>query len=129
MDLILISVDMIELDLYNATGLKEKLEEFDLPKCDIIIDIHKVGRMDSSALGAIIHIYSSLKKLNLELVVCGATYYIRKLFHICKFDRFLPLFETVDEAMDYFQGKLVHSEELKVENISIKNGVVYLRKK
>ncbi|WP_051556328.1 STAS domain-containing protein [Alkalihalobacterium bogoriense] len=71
----------------------------------IIIDLSNVVYLNSSALGIIAHAAMNAKKNDKELVIAGIQPPISEIFEIVKFDTFMSLFQTLEEAEQYFESK------------------------
>jgi anti-sigma B factor antagonist len=89
-----------ELDLYNAYKLKELLMKMLEKKIErFIINLDEVGYIDSSGIGALIYIASTLKKLDLKLVITNIHGSVKKVIELTKLMGFFPIADTLEEAM------------------------------
>ena len=69
-----------EMDLYNSYKLKElvvKMLDKEVKK--IIINMEDVEYIDSSGIGALIYICSTMKKANLKLLIVGVHGSVKKV--------------------------------------------------
>jgi anti-sigma B factor antagonist len=89
-----------ELDLYNSYKLKELLTKMLEKKIErFIINLDEVEYIDSSGIGALIYIFSTLKKLNHKLVITNIHGSVKRVIEMTKLMEFFPLTETLDEAI------------------------------
>jgi anti-sigma B factor antagonist len=64
----------------------------------IVLDLSKVGFIDSSGLGAILSIFKRMPKGS-ELILCGATDPVASMFKLTRLDRVFTMKKNVDEAV------------------------------
>jgi anti-sigma B factor antagonist len=89
-----------ELDLYNSYKLKELLTKMLEKKIErFIINLEEVEFIDSSGIGALIYIFSTLKKLDHKLAITNIHGSVRKVIEMTKLMEFFPVTETLDEAI------------------------------
>jgi anti-sigma B factor antagonist len=89
-----------ELDLYNSYKLKELLMKMLEKKIErFIINLDEVEYIDSSGIGALIYISSTLKKLNHKLAMTNIHGSVKKVIELTKLTGFFPITETLDEAI------------------------------
>jgi anti-sigma B factor antagonist len=89
-----------ELDLYNSYKLKELLVKMLEKKIErFIINLGEVEYIDSSGIGALIYIFSTLKKLNHKLVITNIHGSVKRVIEMTKLAGFFPVTETLDEAV------------------------------
>ena len=92
-----------EIDLYEAPGLKETIEEYiDTGQSQFLIDMDKVGYIDSSGIGALISILSKLKNMGGSLKLCNVAGSVIKVFKLTRLDAFFTIFDSRDEALESF---------------------------
>jgi anti-sigma B factor antagonist len=61
-----------EMDLYNSYKLKELVMKMLEKKVErFIINLENVDYIDSSGIGALIYICSTITKMNLKLIICN----------------------------------------------------------
>lgn len=88
-----------DLDAGNIKDVRSEINYFsDLGK-DVIIDIEKVGFIDSSGVGAIVFLYKRLiiNKLNLSIV--GLTGQPKQLFKMLHLDKTVACFTSIDDYL------------------------------
>jgi anti-sigma B factor antagonist len=89
-----------ELDLYNAYKLKELLTKMLEKKIErFIINLDEVGYIDSSGIGALIYISSTVNKANLKLAITNIHGSVQKVMELTKLTDYFPITPTLDEAM------------------------------
>jgi anti-sigma B factor antagonist len=89
-----------ELDLYNSYKLKELLAKMLEKKIErFIINLEGVEYIDSSGIGALIYIFSTLKKLNHKLAITNIHGSVKRVIEMTKLMGFFPVTETLDEAI------------------------------
>lgn len=88
------------LDMLNAGILKERLmEAIQFDHEAIILDMGKVGFVDSSGFGLLIQTNDKLiKKSNRKLRIASVSRSVQQVFRISKIGEVLEIFETLDEA-------------------------------
>ena len=81
-----------EMDLYNSYKLKElvmKMLEKNVKS--FIINLEQVDYIDSSGIGALIYICSTIKKMNLKLAISN--------IHGSKLMGYFPIANSIEEAL------------------------------
>jgi len=94
-----------EMDLYNSYKLKEivmrmlekKVEKF-------IINLENVGYIDSSGIGALIYICSTIKKMNHLLVITNIHGSVKKVIELTKLMGYFPITPSIEEALQRMEG-------------------------
>lgn len=96
-----------EITIKNSDDFKENMMRFlKEGKNQLILDLDSVLYLNSSALGIIAQTAMDAKKRNKELVISGIKPPISEIFDIVKFDTFMHLFPTLEEAEYYYEHKL-----------------------
>jgi len=93
-----------EMDLYNAYKLKElsiSLLEKNISR--FIINLQDVEYMDSSGIGALIFICSTMKKQNLKLALTNIHGSVKKVIELTKLTSYFPISATMDDALRLVQ--------------------------
>jgi len=89
-----------EMDLYNSYKLKDlvmKMLEKKVTK--FVINLDKVEYIDSSGIGALIYICSTIKKMNLQLLVTNVHGSVKKVIELTKLMGYFPMAPTVNDAI------------------------------
>jgi anti-sigma B factor antagonist len=89
-----------EMDLYNSYKLKElvmKMLEKKIQK--FIINMENVEYIDSSGIGALIYIYSTIKKLSLKLLIANVRSSVKKVIELTKLMGYFPITGNVIEGV------------------------------
>lgn len=89
-----------DVDMFNASNLRTPLEELvERGYRHIVIDLSRARHLDSTGMGALLGAYCKISGLGGRLAVAGASPTLRNLFEITRFQEFLPLYRSVDEAL------------------------------
>ena len=89
-----------EMDLYNSYKLKElfmKMVEKKIEK--YIINLGDVGYIDSSGIGALIYITSTVKKMNLRLAITNIHGSVKKVIELTKLSGFFPIHPNLEQSI------------------------------
>ena len=89
-----------EMDLYNSYKLKELVMKMIEKIIKIfIINLEQVDYIDSSGIGALIYISSTIKKMNLKLSLSNIHGSVKKVIELTKLMGYFPIANSVDEAL------------------------------
>ena len=89
-----------EMDLYNSYKLKELLMKMIEKKIEkFIINMDEVEYIDSSGIGALIYITSTVKKMNLHLSITNVHGSVKKVIELTKLSSFFPILPSLEEAV------------------------------
>ena len=89
-----------EMDLYNSYKLKElvmKMLEKNVK--NFIIHLEQVDYIDSSGIGALIYICSTMKKMNLKFAISNVHGSVKKVIELTKLMGYFPIANSVEEAL------------------------------
>ena len=89
-----------EMDLYNSYKLKElvmKMLEKNVK--NFVINLEQVDYIDSSGIGALIYICSTIKKMNLKLAISNIHGSVKKVIELTKLMGYLPIANSVEEGL------------------------------
>ena len=93
------------MDLYNSYKLKDLIiKMLDKKVNKFIINLNDVEYIDSSGIGALIFICSTLKKSNLNLYISNIRGSVKKVIELTKLTGYLPLIGTVQEALELMKN-------------------------
>lgn len=94
-------IDVIgEMDLYNSYKLKELVTKMlDKGVSSFVINLEQVDYIDSSGIGALIFINTTLKKKNSNLLISNIQNSVQKVIELTKLSKFFPIIDTVDNAV------------------------------
>ncbi|MBO5237019.1 MAG: anti-sigma factor antagonist [Spirochaetaceae bacterium] len=89
-----------EMDLYNSYKLKELVMKM-LEKSvkSFVINLEQVDYIDSSGIGALIFICSTIKKMNLKLAISNVHGSVKKVIELTKLMGYFPMANSVEEAI------------------------------
>ncbi len=101
-----------ELDLYNCDRLKETvLRLWDAGERSIVFDLSNLHYLDSSGVGVLLYIFTSSQKRGLDVAFASLTPKVQKVITLTKLDGFLPITDTIEEAVDVVNGAPLSSED------------------
>jgi len=99
-------IDVIgEMDLYNAYKLKEiviKMLEKGIKR--FIVNLDQVGYIDSSGIGALIFICSTIKKRNYRFIIANIHGSVKKVIELTKLIGYFPISGSIEEAIRRIEG-------------------------
>ncbi|MDR2702684.1 MAG: anti-sigma factor antagonist [Spirochaetaceae bacterium] len=89
-----------EMDLYNSYKLKELMMKMLEKKIErFIINLEDVEYIDSSGIGALIYITSTIKKMSLKLAITNVRGSVKKVIELTKLTGFFPILPSLEEAV------------------------------
>ena len=92
------------LDLYNSNHLKELILGMIKKKSEkFILDMQKVETINSSGIGALIFISSTVKKMNVRLVIAKINDSVKKAMELSKLSGYFKIAGSLREALDMIQ--------------------------
>ncbi len=91
-----------EVDVYTSPTLKREIARVMDDGCEnVIVDLEKIGFIDSSGLGVLVSALRAMKEQGGTMrLVCSADS-ILKIFRITGLDKVFPLFASVEEARGF----------------------------
>lgn len=94
-----------EMDLYNSYKLKELvMKMIERQVQSIVINMEAVDYIDSSGIGALIHIYSTMKKANRKLYMTNIHGSVKKVIELTKLMGYFPITNSLEEALQKLEG-------------------------
>jgi anti-sigma B factor antagonist len=89
-----------EMDLYNAFRLKQVVKQMiERQIREYVINLEKVGYIDSSGIGALLFVHAELKKRGLLLKIANVRGSVKKVIELTKLMGYLPITGGVNEAV------------------------------
>lgn len=89
-----------EMDLYNSYKLKELVMKMLEKKVErFIINLENVDYIDSSGIGALIYICSTIKKQGNKLVITNIHGSVKKVIELTKLMGYFPIMNSIEEAI------------------------------
>ncbi|MGD2011374.1 MAG: STAS domain-containing protein [Desulfobacterales bacterium] len=89
------------LDSNTSPALEKKLvSAIENGTRNMVIDFENLDYISSAGLRIILKTTKDLKRTEGNIVLCAMQDYVREVFEIAGFDTFLPIFSTVDEALE-----------------------------
>jgi anti-sigma B factor antagonist len=94
-------IDMLgEMDLMDANRLKDLVMKMIEKKAErFIINVKEIRTIDSSGIGALIYISSTLKKLNLNLAITNVQGAVKAVLDKTRLSGYFPIYEKIDQAI------------------------------
>jgi anti-sigma B factor antagonist len=98
-------IDVVgEMDLYNSYKLKELIMKMIEKKIErFVINLENVDYIDSSGIGALIFICSTIKKINSKLVITNIHGSVKKVIELTKLMGYFPITNSVEEAIQQME--------------------------
>lgn len=97
-DLAIIEVEADRLDAVAAPAFKAALQaHIDGAVCKVLLDLRRVGFMDSTGLGVLVSLLKMLGKDG-ALAVAGAQPSVRRLFELTRLDTVFRLTDGLEEG-------------------------------
>ena len=90
-----------EMDLYNAHRLKEVVAKM-LEKGirDFVINVDNVTYIDSTGIGALMHVHSKIKKENRRLLLANVKGTVRQVIQLTKLMDYFNIVENETAALE-----------------------------
>jgi len=89
-----------EMDLYNSYKLKELVMKMLEKKVErFIINLENVDYIDSSGIGALIYICSTIKKMSFQLIITNIHGSVKKVIELTKLMGYFPITNSIEEAI------------------------------
>ena len=95
---------VFDLDASNVREFKEAIGLVLVQDAHIVLDMSRLGIIDSSGLGAILSCLRKLETSRGVLKLCGLSKQIQSLFELVKMHRILDIYKTKEEAIQAFQS-------------------------
>ena len=94
-----------EMDLYNSYKLKELvMKMMERQVKSVVINMEEVDYIDSSGIGALIHIYSTMKKASCQLYMTNIHGSVKKVIELTKLMGYFPITNSLEEALQKLEG-------------------------
>jgi anti-sigma B factor antagonist len=94
-----------EMDLYNSYKLKELVMKMLEKKVEhFIINLENVDYIDSSGIGALIYICSTIRKMSLRLIITNIHGSVKKVIELTKLMGYFPITQTIEEALQSMEA-------------------------
>lgn len=101
-----VEIQEIKFDLFEIPKISkiidEDMKKMKYPSC--IIDLNKIQHIDSTGFGFLISMKNNIQKHGSESVVVCNIENILHIIQILNMERFLKIFKSLDEAVDYFNS-------------------------
>ncbi|MBO8449820.1 MAG: anti-sigma factor antagonist [Spirochaetes bacterium] len=94
-----------EMDLYNSYKLKELVMKMLEKNVQLfIVNLENVDYIDSSGIGALIYICSTIKKMNLKMAITNIHGSVKKVIELTKLMGYFPITNSIEEALLQLEG-------------------------
>ena len=91
------------VDVTNTRLFVEALQkELDADHLRIVLNLEATQAIDSTALGAIVQVFKTLKSRQGTLSLCNVGSGVRRVLAITRIDRVFPIYENLDAAMNAY---------------------------
>lgn len=91
------------LDANTSAAFREQLLEIIKNGTNnIILDCERLDYISSAGLRIVLEASKQVKQVEGKVVLCSLQDYIKEVFEVAKFDAFLPIATTVEEALKTF---------------------------
>ena len=91
------------LDFSSSPEMRRKLAELAEKKpLKVLIDMKKVGYIDSSGLATFVELFQKMKRYNGKLVLFNLSQSVRNVFEVAKLETVFKLAATREEAFSLF---------------------------
>lgn len=89
-----------DMDLYNSYKLKELVTKMVNKKIqNFVVNLQSVEYIDSSGIGALIYIYSTVKKLGINFLIANVHGSVKKVIELTKLMSYFPIVSKVGDAV------------------------------
>lgn len=94
-----------EMDLYNSYKLKELvMKMMERQVKSVVINMEAVDYIDLSGIGALIHIYSTMKKASCQLYMTNIHGSVKKVIELTKLMGYFPITNSLEEALQKLEA-------------------------
>ena len=102
-----IEIKNSKFDLFEIPEMSKKIESrlIELGYPSLIIDIDKIKHIDSTGFGFLMSTRNTIDRHGNELVVVCSLESILHVIEMLNMNRFLKVFKTLDDAVEYLSGK------------------------
>ncbi|MDR2258432.1 MAG: STAS domain-containing protein [Treponema sp.] len=91
---------MGEMDMHDSNQLKDLVMKMIEKKVErFIINVEHIKSIDSSGMGALIFISSTLKKMNLRLAIANVRGPVKQVMEKIKLSGYFPLYSDISGAI------------------------------
>ncbi len=92
-----------ELDTHNCSELRDTLSrEMEKGATKLLVDLSRVGYMDSAALGVLVSGLKRAREKKAQLKLSGVHGPVEKIFNLTRLTKFFEIYDSLDEALAKF---------------------------
>lgn len=106
-DIPVITIISANLDAGNIEEFREEIVRIIEPHANAVIDLSKLGFMDSSGLGALLSCMRRLRARGGDLKLANMNNEVKTLFALVHMERIMDVFDSTDHAVSRFSEGLV----------------------
>jgi anti-sigma B factor antagonist len=89
-----------EMDIYNSNRLKDLIMKMIKKKVErFILNVENIQSIDSSGIGALIFISSTLKKMKLRFAIANVREPVKQVMEKIKLSAYFPLYDDMNTAV------------------------------
>jgi anti-sigma B factor antagonist len=89
-----------DMNLYDSNQLKDLVMKMIEKKVErFIINVDRIKSIDSSGIGALIFISSTLKKMNFRFAITNARGPVKQVMEKIRLSGYFPLYEDMNQAI------------------------------
>ncbi len=90
-----------ELTIHSAPDFHKSLLDLgNTANSHWVFDLQEITYIDSAGVGTLVDIFRRSKKNGSRMSLVGMNRQVRSVFEITKLDKFFPIFESVQDALD-----------------------------
>jgi anti-sigma B factor antagonist len=89
-----------DMDLYDSNKLKDLVMKMVEKKIErLIVNVDNIKSIDSSGIGALIFISSTMKKMNLHFAIANVHEPVKQILEKIRVSGYFPLYESIGSAI------------------------------
>lgn len=92
------------LTVNNAQDFRSEITNLLTPGARVVLDMSNLAFIDSSGIGALIGCISKARSLKGDVRISSVTRPVQNLLELVRADRFVQVFDLVDQAVSSFAG-------------------------
>ncbi|MDB5312514.1 MAG: anti-sigma factor antagonist [Gemmataceae bacterium] len=92
------------LDMTNADDVKGQLVYLAIDRPKLVVDLHRVGFVDSAGCGALISVQRRCREAGGDLRICSPRRDVKTVLELARVTRVLGVYATRDQAVAAFGG-------------------------
>ncbi len=93
------------LTVTNAKLFRSDMENLLKSDVKIVLDMSRLSFIDSSGIGALLSCINKAQSMNASVRLSAVTRSVQNILELVRVDRFVQVFDMVDDAVHSFGGK------------------------